>query len=55
MKFHYSQVKLAVEKLELMGERPLVTMPSKYVAPRFRLSMGHTQKMTKEEIGIMER
>jgi predicted deacetylase len=55
MKVQYSQVKLAVEQLEQMGERPLVTMPSKYVAPRFRLSMGHTQKLTEKEIRIMER
>eukprot|EP00522_Entomoneis_paludosa_P013426 CAMPEP_0172461178 /NCGR_PEP_ID=MMETSP1065-20121228/39579_1 /TAXON_ID=265537 /ORGANISM="Amphiprora paludosa, Strain CCMP125" /LENGTH=761 /DNA_ID=CAMNT_0013216419 /DNA_START=39 /DNA_END=2324 /DNA_ORIENTATION=- len=35
----YSQVKLMVDKLEQMGERPLVIMPRKYASRKFHLRL----------------
>lgn len=53
---HYSQVQLAVDQLERMGERPLVIMPQKYVAPNFWLaSTGYMQVLSEGELEIMNR
>jgi hypothetical protein len=51
---HYSQVQLVVDELKKMGETPLVTMPSKYVAKRFQLSSGRLQELSTREIQIMD-
>ena len=51
---HYSQVQSVVEELERMGERPLVTMPQKYVSNNFWLaSLGRMQELTDRELTIM--
>lgn len=51
---HYSQLKLVVDKLEGMGENPLIIMPQKYVAPKFWLSIvGYTQELSEPELAIM--
>lgn len=51
---HWSQVELVVDKLEQMGEIPLVIMPQKYVAPKFWLSsVGFTQALSEHELEIM--
>lgn len=51
---HYSQVRLVVEQLESMGEKPLVIMPQKYAAPSFWLAgLGYNQVLSPDEIGIM--
>jgi pentatricopeptide repeat protein len=51
---HYSQIKLVVDELERMGERPLVVMPTKYIASRFFLSsLETTQSLSDKDIGIM--
>jgi hypothetical protein len=51
---HYSQVRLVVEQLERMGERPLVIMPQKYTAPKFWLNgLGYSQELTKAEREIL--
>ena len=51
---HYSQVKLVVEELERMGEKPLVIMPQKYVAPSFRLSVGALQELSEREQEVVD-
>jgi pentatricopeptide repeat protein len=51
---HWSQVQLVVDKLEQMGETPLVIMPQKYVASKFWLSsVGFTQELSEHELAIM--
>lgn len=51
---HYSQVQMVVDKLERLGERPLVIMPQKYVSPKFWLaSLGFMQELTKEALEVM--
>jgi hypothetical protein len=52
--FHYSQVQLIVDKLESMGERPLVTMPQRYLASSFWLTRaGYTQEISDREMEVM--
>lgn len=53
--FHYSQVKVIVEELERMGEKPLVTMPNKYVCPSFFLRKGQQQKLTPKDLAYVEK
>jgi hypothetical protein len=50
---HYSQVQLVIDELERMGERPLVTMPQKYVQSSFWVSGPKMQVLSQREIDIM--
>lgn len=50
----WDQVQLVVDKLESMGENPLVIMPQKYVASSFSLSRGSFQKLSEEEMAVMK-
>jgi hypothetical protein len=51
---HYSQIRLVVEQLESMGEKPLVIMPQKYASPSFWLAgLGYNQKLSGDEVGIL--
>jgi pentatricopeptide repeat protein len=51
---HYSQIKAVVEALEQRGERPLVTMPSKYIAKSFWLtSLGRFQALDDRDLDVM--
>jgi pentatricopeptide repeat protein len=53
--FHYSQIKLVVDKLLSFGENPLVIMPEKYAMPKFWLAgLGLTQDLTVSELEIMQ-
>jgi hypothetical protein len=52
--FHYSQVQSVVKELERMGEKPLVTMPRKYVESSFKLRYGGRQYFSKEDIQVIE-
>lgn len=49
----WHQVQLVVDKLESMGENPLVIMPQKYVAPSFWLSRGPVRMLTDDEVAVM--
>lgn len=51
---HYSQLKCMVDTLEQKNERPLVIMPKKYVAPKFRVSYGSMQELTPKELDIIK-
>lgn len=52
----WSQVELVLNKLEAMGEAPLVIMPQKYVASKFWLSsIGRTQELSKHEMAIVSK
>ena len=51
---HYSQIRLVVDELNRMGETPLVIMPEKYVARKFRLSYGYVQELSSTEYEIMQ-
>lgn len=51
---HYSQVQLVVDKLEDMGEKVLVVMPSKYVGEKFYVAgIDSVQQLSEREVGIM--
>jgi hypothetical protein len=52
--FHYSQVMRVVEELERMGETPLITMPSKYVGPSFKLRAGGRQQLSGNDLAFVE-
>lgn len=50
----WSQVSLVVDKLEELGEVPLVIMPQKYLASKFWLSsVGYMQELSETELAIM--
>ena len=51
--FHYSQLEQVVQKLESMGEIPLVTMPQKYVSPSFNLRYGKRQKLSERDLDLV--
>jgi len=50
----YLQLKLMVETLENMNENPLVIMPQKYTNSKFRVSSKFLQKLTPEDLEIIE-
>lgn len=51
---HFSQIKAVVEALEQRGERPLVTMPSKYIGKSFWLtSLGRFQTLGDQDLDVM--
>jgi len=51
---HYKQIQLVVEQLERMGEKPLVTMPQKYVNPSFWLvGLGKKQTLSESNLEVM--
>lgn len=53
---HWKQVQLVVDKLEEMGETPLVIMPQKYVAPKFWLSsVGFTQELSVHDLATINK
>lgn len=52
--FHYSQILQVVRELESMGETPLVTMPSKYIEPSFKLRYGPRQRLSEEDLAFVE-
>ena len=55
-KFHYSQVKAIVEELERMGEKPLVTMPQKYIGSSFHLRKhGQQQHLAEKDLAYIEK
>ncbi|MGK3745210.1 MAG: hypothetical protein ACI90V_012071 [Bacillariaceae sp.] len=51
---HYSSIQRLIEKLESMGERPLVVMPEKYTQSSFQASNFH-QKLTEKDLEVIER
>lgn len=52
---HYSQILHVVERLEAMGERPLVVMPSKYVGKKFYVAgIGKNQVLSDREYQVVE-
>ncbi|CAJ1942526.1 unnamed protein product [Cylindrotheca closterium] len=53
--FHYSQVKAIVDELERMGEKPLVTMPNKYIGPSFFLRKGQHQRLADKDLLYIEK
>lgn len=52
---HYSTLKLVVDKLEDMGEKPLVVMPHKYVQAKFRTSGTMEQHLSKRDFEVIEK
>jgi hypothetical protein len=47
----WNQVEQVLNKLEQMGENPLVIMPQKYLSPKFYIaSLGRTQELSKADI-----
>ena len=53
-KVQYSQVKLMIDTLEEMGEKPLVIMPKKYTYKKFFLrSMGIFQELTPKDQEVL--
>jgi len=48
---HYSSLKLVVERLEEMGETPLVVMPWKYIQPSFYVSSLKSRDILTEKDG----
>jgi hypothetical protein len=53
---HYCQVKLVVDELKRMGEKPLVVLPKKYTHRTFMLShSGKWQTLTDREFEVIER
>jgi anti-anti-sigma regulatory factor len=52
---HYSQIKAVVDELERKGEKPLVTMPSKYIAKTFWLTgLGRFQSLDAKNVEAMD-
>lgn len=51
--FHYSQLKQVVDKLESLGETPLVTMPKKYTSPSFNLRRNYRQTLSDEDLELI--
>jgi hypothetical protein len=53
---HYSQVKLVVDELKRMGEKPLVVLPKKYTHRTFMLSStGKSQTLHDRDYNIIKR
>eukprot|EP00980_Cylindrotheca_fusiformis_P017892 scaffold5682_cov140-Cylindrotheca_fusiformis.AAC.3 len=52
--FHYSQLMHVVRELERMGETPLVTMPSKYIGPTFKLRCGQRQYLSDKDLAFID-
>ena len=52
---NYCTLKLVVEKLEAIGERPLVVMPYKYVQPKFHISRTNVQVLSEQDWDVIER
>lgn len=51
---YYNQLALMVEHLERLGERPLVTMPSKYCQPSFYVaSIGSEQVLSERDLQVI--
>lgn len=51
---HYSSLKKVVEKLESMGERPLVVMPEKYTWKKFYVRPRYYQKLTEKDVEVID-
>lgn len=51
---HYSSLKKVVEKLESMGERPLVVMPEKYTLKSFACRPNYYQKLTQKDQDVID-
>lgn len=51
---HYSSLKKVVEKLESMGERPLVIMPEKYTLKSFACRPNFYQKLTQKDQEVID-
>ena len=51
---HYSSLKKVVEKLESMGERPLVVMPEKYTSKSWACRPNFYQKRTQKDEEVIE-
>jgi len=51
---HYSSLKKVVEKLESMGERPLVVMPEKYTWKKFSVRPKYYQKLTEKDQEVIQ-
>lgn len=51
---HYSQVKLVVDALERMNEKPLVIMPQKYTAPKFNVNYGLMQELSDRDLAVLK-
>jgi len=51
---HYSSLKKIVEKLESMGERPLVVMPEKYTSKSFACRPNFYQKLTSRDQDVID-
>jgi hypothetical protein len=51
---HYSSLKKVVEKLESMGERPLVVMPEKYTLNSFACRPNFYQKLTQKDQDVID-
>jgi len=50
---HYSSLKKVVEKLESMGERPLVVMPEKYTSKTFFVRPRYYQKLSENDLQVI--
>lgn len=51
---HYSSLKKVVEKLESMGERPLVVMPEKYTSKSWACRPNFYQKRTRKDEEVID-
>lgn len=51
---HYSQVLAIYDKLERMGERPLIIMPEKYTARKFSVPLGGFQELSQNELTMVK-
>jgi hypothetical protein len=49
---HYSQVKVVVDELERMNERPLVIIPQKYTAPKFHTNYA-VQELSDRDLEVL--
>ena len=52
--FSIPQIKMVVDSLERLGERPLVVLPMKYAQKSFRSTQGHIQYLSRADIMILE-
>jgi len=51
---HYSTLKKVVEKLQVMGERPLVVMPKKYTLKSFACKPKYYQELTQKDQEVID-
>ena len=51
---HYSSLKIVVEELLKIGEKPLVVMPMKYTQASFHVSGPYAQFLSKKDIAVIE-